>query len=93
LKNEIEIWKTKICQVLKSPFEFLNFFGINQIFENDENSNSLVTKRISEFCGIVREFALLWSRCTLFPGDKKEIEHELISLEQGSTFYTKLIEF
>lgn len=49
LNDQIERWANDMSSLLTSPFDFLNFFGVNQISETDARANENVMSRISEF--------------------------------------------
>jgi len=49
LNDQVERWCTDMAPLLESPYNFLNFFGINQLSETDIQGNEAVLTRIDEF--------------------------------------------
>jgi len=49
LGDQIERWCNAMTPLLESPYDFLNFFGINQLSEDDGQANDVVMSRITEF--------------------------------------------
>jgi hypothetical protein len=58
LNDQVERWSNDMSPLLTSPYDFLNFFGVNQISETDFQVNKIVMERITEFvlfvCGLVQ---------------------------------------
>jgi uncharacterized protein YqgQ len=65
LNDQVERWANDMTALLTSPYDFLNFFGVNQISETDFQANKIVMDRITEFVLFVAGLVQIMKRAAL----------------------------